>query len=264
MKNCTRIKGFKPFFNIKYNDLKIGSSVIHRNIYSVMDKKNNILPFVAKMELEVSNKITYKTKKDIENEVHIQSYVGLHGLAPKVYDFFICKHKGKQYYAILMELIEGSTLDDFIEINGSFPDKTKKAIKKQLDKLYDLGIRHDDMHGGNFLIGKKGEIMIIDFGDVKLYKNKVPKSERIYTIQINLDEYGNVTLGKEDEMTKKIKKEKLTKMKKVINEAKKLNIKNQIIGLEKQIEIYKKKKNTKMVSVYENIVKQKLDELKKM
>lgn len=264
MKECTRIKGFKPFFNIPYNDIKIGPSVFHRNIYSVMDKKKNVLPFVVKMELEVGDMHTYKTKKDIDSEVHIQSYAGLHGLAPQIYDFFICKHKNKHYYTILMELVEGCTLDEFIQKKGSFPESLKKDIKKQLDKLYDLGIRHDDMHGGNFLIGKEGDIMIIDFGDVKLYEKKVPKTERVYTIQINLDDYGNVTVGKEDVITTKIKKEKISKMKEVIKKAKKLNIQKQISGLKHTLKMYKNKNITTKVTLYEKLVKQKIDELSKL
>jgi tRNA A-37 threonylcarbamoyl transferase component Bud32 len=260
MKDCKRIKGFKPFFNVDYKDIKLGPSVFASNIFSVLDKSGVVLPFIAKMELEInSENLHYKNKKEVENEVHIQSYAGLHGIAPKIYDFFECKHASKEYYTLLMEKIDGVTLDDFIQEHGASLE-LKKKLKSSLDKLYDLGIRHDDKHGGNFIITVNG-IYIIDFGDVKLYKSKVPQTERTYTIQTN---NGYLVVGKEDPMVEKIKKEKIEKMKKVVNDAKKIGLINDIKNLEKKVEEYKKNGKQKMADVYTKVVQQKKDQIKKL
>lgn len=259
MRNCHRVKGFKPFFKIDYKDIMLGQPIFSNNILSVLDNQGNKLPLIAKiMKMD-----TVKNKKDITSEVDIQSFAGLHNIAPKIYDFFICRYQGNDYYTFLMELVEGVTLDEFIDQKGSFPDNLKKAIKIQLDKLYDLGIRHDDMHGGNFIITRTGDIMIIDFGDVKLYRGKVPHTERAYTIQINLSDWGDVTIAKEDPRVEEINKERLAKMKRAVNEAKIRAIQNEIIGLQKFVDKYRMKGNDMMAGVYEKQIKQREDLLRK-
>lgn len=263
MKDCSRIKGFKPFFKIDQKDIKLGPSVFKSNIYSVVDNKNKVLPFIAKIELEISNKNTVKNKKRIEDEANVQSYAGLHGLAPKIYDFYACKHRSKEFYTILMERMEGVTLDDYIQKHRSVNSELKKKIKKVLDKLYDLGIRHDDMHGGNFILSNN-KIFVIDFGDVKIYKNKVPSMERIYTIQINVENFGYLVVGREDPNIEKVKKEKLQKMKIAVNRAKRIGLTNEIANFEKMIIKLKKQNKLKMVKVYEKIINQKKDQIKKL
>jgi serine/threonine protein kinase len=268
MKDCKRVRGFKPFFNIKHSDIKIGEALFGtHNIFSVLDKQNNTLPFIAKMALEINNnQLRYKKKKDIQNEVDIQSYAGLYGIAPKIYDFFVCTHNRKTYYTLLMENIEGMTLNDYLENENKISKNIliplhiitdlKKRVKKSLDKLYDLGIRHDDMHGGNFIV-TQNDIYIIDFGDVKLYKSKVPPTDRTYTISTN---QGRFIVGKENPMVAKIKIEKIEKMKKVVNDAKIIGIQNDIKALEEKV----KNSNEKMAGVFEKVIQQKRKQIEKL
>jgi serine/threonine protein kinase len=250
MKDCKRVKQFKPFHNLSFNDISIGYPTFAANIYSVLDKDGNELPLIAKL--------SPMSVKGVENEVHIQSYAGLHGIAPKIYDFFVCNHESKRYYTILMDKLDGLTLDDFIQSNGNVVSALlRKRIKKSIDRLYDLGIRHDDMHGGNFIISDKN-VYIIDFGDVKLYKTTVPQQERTYTIQINIPKFGNLVVGAEDPMVLKIQQERIEKMKKAVANAKVTAITNEIDTLRKTVERFKKSGKNKMAETYEKVISQKL------
>lgn len=248
MKDCKKVKGFKSFFKIDYNNIKLCKNLFNTShILSVLDKNDNPLKMIAKLEIEDT-----KNKKQVYNELHIQSYAGFHGISPKIYDFFICNHNSKNYYTFLMEKIEGKTLDYYIK-RKEVTQQMKNKIKQSLDKMYDLGIRHDDMHGGNFIISK-GKVYIIDFGETKLYKSKVPVEERKYTIQSNEEIHTQLVVGKEHPNIKKIREEKIKRMKKTVKNAKKKGLENEIQNLEKMV---KKQKNEKMKNVYKSIIKQK-------
>jgi predicted unusual protein kinase regulating ubiquinone biosynthesis (AarF/ABC1/UbiB family) len=53
-------------------------------------------------------------------------------------------------------------------------------IKKLLDKLYDAGINHGDMHNRNIILDDDGRIWIIDYGSATEFEG----SDRDYVVNI--------------------------------------------------------------------------------
>jgi len=69
---------------------------------------------------------------------------------------------------LVMELVEGSTLRDFLNENGSItPEQTFQIINPVLSALsaaHKIGIIHRDIKPENILISKDGRIKVADFG----------------------------------------------------------------------------------------------------
>jgi predicted Ser/Thr protein kinase len=74
-------------------------------------------------------------------------------------------------FAIAMEYIDGSTLEDIIRMRGKLPiDESIKIIDDVLDILsfaHQKKIFHRDIKPGNIMIDKNGQVKIIDFGIAK-------------------------------------------------------------------------------------------------
>jgi serine/threonine protein kinase len=76
---------------------------------------------------------------------------------------------GKDHYALVLQLIEGSTLDDLVKQKGPLhPEDASWAIERLLAALYfchDNGVIHGDIKPENiFVEPKKHDIKLIDFG----------------------------------------------------------------------------------------------------
>ncbi|MEO7405187.1 MAG: protein kinase [Burkholderiales bacterium] len=73
-----------------------------------------------------------------------------------------------EYSYVVMELVNGSTLDDHCEIANLLPlAKVVEIIFKcirALDYAYQMGVIHRDIKPGNILISPEGEIKVSDFG----------------------------------------------------------------------------------------------------
>jgi uncharacterized protein (TIGR02145 family) len=76
-----------------------------------------------------------------------------------------------QQVAFVMELIEGETLKDFLERKGKLRDDEIKSIFTQmLDALgyvHDNNLVHRDIKPSNFMLDKKGNLKLLDFGIAK-------------------------------------------------------------------------------------------------
>lgn len=127
----------------------------------------------------------------LKNEYENSQKIGKTGLGPKIYNFKICKLDTVKYaFIIYMELIDGTTIDNYLfdqehKNKKDFIEKVKKVevkIKKALDKLHQLNILHNDFHHGNMMITNKGQIKIIDFG---LSKNLTDQFDRDLTDEKN-------------------------------------------------------------------------------
>ena len=68
-----------------------------------------------------------------------------------------------------MEWIDGMTLNNFIQMNIGSP-KVLKSVSENLllsvSKLQKAGIAHGDLSGDNIIIGKKGEIRLVDYDGI--------------------------------------------------------------------------------------------------
>jgi len=140
--------------------------------------------FYIKQNSKTGIKIWFKSKsKDLESLK--QSYVWKNakkefsilkklrgsGLSPIPFELVVCQSPDSPflYPAIIMEHIESKTLSDCFynwpQQSYQFDDQLYDAhsLSKKLDShLKGLGIKHNDLHFGNILIGKKS-IKIIDF-----------------------------------------------------------------------------------------------------
>lgn len=105
--------------------------------------------------------------KKIENEIKISKDLGKHKICPKVYDAYICKETGVTRAYIVMEYMNGGTLNKWME-NNMLTKKDKESIKLKLNKLHKLKYIHRDIQGDNILVHKnnqnKPEFFISDFG----------------------------------------------------------------------------------------------------
>lgn len=116
-----------------------------------------ILPqFVADIEFRsrIEREINFLKKLDNDNVV-------------SVYDYF---QLGANLY-IVMELIEGMNIEEYVTINGPIPwEEAAKYMITLLNTLQDVhrhGIIHRDIKPGNIMIRNNGGICLLDFGVAK-------------------------------------------------------------------------------------------------
>jgi len=73
--------------------------------------------------------------------------------------------------SIVMELVEGSSLDTLLETNGAFPVEEALGLIRQaaegLQAAFDRGIIHRDVKPSNLLLEERGHVKIVDFGLAK-------------------------------------------------------------------------------------------------
>jgi serine/threonine protein kinase len=86
----------------------------------------------------------------------------------KIYDV----EKRGQYTYIVMEYIQGSTVDTILKKQGRIKPlsgiKIVTELCKVLGKLYESGMIHRDIKPGNIMINNKSEIKLADFGLAKI------------------------------------------------------------------------------------------------
>nr|WIL03519.1 serine/threonine kinase [Cedratvirus plubellavi] len=138
--------------------------------------------------------VKYRVDDDLEkfdNEVRAYQVLYPFGLCPKLlnysYQEFRCYNVGEQEefilygYYIETELFGislherfpclysdgagSNSLEAIKDIHAYFcyPEEVNEKIKHVLERMHELGVVHDDMHGGNLLIGEGVQIKIIDF-----------------------------------------------------------------------------------------------------
>lgn len=92
--------------------------------------------------------------ENLKREIEIQRELAHAGVAPIIYDAW----KTKTHGFIIME-----QLDETLENKIDKMDYIDKVIDK-VKIMHQLGIIHGDLHLGNIMLTKHGEIRIIDFG----------------------------------------------------------------------------------------------------
>ena len=152
-----------------------------------------------------------------------------------------------------MEMIKGKVLDS-IEITNH----VKENIKEKMDQLYDLGIIHEDMHGGNFIIeDKTREAFILDFGSASIGP-RVDPMDRSYTIQ--LKDASFVTVGTESERVRRKRSEFTARIRKMSQTVHKVQSKiREIDELKSRIEKYESIGNTKMANVFRAVLNKRMN-----
>lgn len=116
-----------------------------------------ILPqFVSDPEyrVRIESEIAFLKKFDHPNVVHI-------------YDHF--ELDGRLY--IVMELVEGDNIEDYVEKNGAIPWKRvigyMSSVLDAMEHVHQRDVIHRDIKPGNIMIRPDGSICILDFGVAK-------------------------------------------------------------------------------------------------
>jgi len=115
-----------------------------------------------------------------------------YSISPKVYDikFVFNKNKMELYSFIIMEHLNGITLEEYKQKKGQLDDSDKKKLNEKIDKLHKLGIYHRDLHDRNIIVIKKGkkiDFMIIDMGLAKSTKNILNNANKFNKFYIEED-----------------------------------------------------------------------------
>ncbi len=142
---------------------KIGSGGM-ANVYKAIDRVLNRYVAVKVLKKEFSADENFVKKFWSE----AQSAAGLtHANIVNVYD--VAEDRGLYY--IVMELVEGITLKDYIQKKGRLTAKEVIGITMQvssaMDAAHSNNIIHRDIKPQNIIISKEGKVKVTDFGIAK-------------------------------------------------------------------------------------------------
>lgn len=103
-----------------------------------------------------------KNDESFSEEVRILKKLENWNHSPKMYAYWACKKKGYIVEEKLYPLPKNKNPQDF-----------NRQIHKILDELYyEYKIIYADVHSGNFLVNKENQIVVIDFGLSRIFKNE--------------------------------------------------------------------------------------------
>ena len=113
------------------------------------------------------------------NEARIlKKYNGLDGIVSTI-DFF----EANETAYIVMEYIDGITLKEYLETNGTLSPKEAielmMPVLKSLEEIHKDGIIHRDISPDNIMIGLDGSFKLIDFGAARFTNEEDNKSMTI-------------------------------------------------------------------------------------
>jgi serine/threonine-protein kinase len=102
----------------------------------------------------------------------------------KLYDFGLFKDNDFEYFYIVMDLVEGKSLNEYV---GSVEEKKCieiiESVLDTMDSVHLQGIIHRDLKPANIMINLEGTPIILDFGLAKLidYSSITQTGERVGT-----------------------------------------------------------------------------------
>jgi len=129
--------------------------------------------FVALKGIKASSPDYQKYIEQVKKEVKAQAKLN-HSNIVILYD--LIQYQNNWY--IIMEYVEGSTLEKKLEQSGALPHEEAIPIFKQmlaaLEHAHDASVEHRDIKPGNVMITPEGQVKMMDFGLAKIQVSGSP------------------------------------------------------------------------------------------
>ena len=180
---------------------KLLGSFIKKNIYRTVSNigSGGIAEIKSSFDSQLNRIVATKKlqKKSFDNEhllkafireARLMSFLDHPGIVP-IYDAFI-GDDGRPCYT--MKLVDGMRLSSLMEYRKIKNDMASVSLSKQLDIFikicetmayaHSMGVIHLDIKPDNILVGKYGEVMVLDWGNAKLFDTE--KYDHFFEIHI--------------------------------------------------------------------------------
>jgi serine/threonine protein kinase len=161
----------KELKGLSLNGFKVEDFINNGKSAAVFKAKKGDDYFALKVfDNELIERFGHKVQiKRIEHEITLKEH-GINNLV-KIFEGGNVNVAGQEYYFIVMELIDGENLKDYIQTESY----DEKFILEVLDKIYSATemlliqkhIAHRDIKPENIMISKTGEIVLMDLGVLK-------------------------------------------------------------------------------------------------
>eukprot|EP01006_Ploeotia_vitrea_P019930 TRINITY_DN52190_c0_g1_i1.p1 TRINITY_DN52190_c0_g1~~TRINITY_DN52190_c0_g1_i1.p1 ORF type:complete len:479 (+),score=49.90 TRINITY_DN52190_c0_g1_i1:34-1470(+) len=174
LEKILRLGNLKQEFEWDCDDI-IGDGALSE-VYSARRKSDNTLYAVKRIEIDLIQR--RKCWKSVVHEIEILRRVNHPNCVT-----FVDAFRDKDYVFIVLELIEGGELLQYVTRRGKLPEKDALSLCWQLMQavqyLHDvLGIVHRDLKPENVLVDKKTmQVKIIDFGHSKFVGKLVSRGD---------------------------------------------------------------------------------------
>ena len=189
MKKNSRIKFFGSVLSNPVNKgnqgtihvLHLGSKKYIVKVFNFDKPKANVLTGILKMYKsfgiktvsELQDYIVIKKIKEFRNEINIHLIAQDLKISPKILSYDL------ELGNIVMEYVDGITLRTFLK-KDKMSKELENKINKCFDKLYNIGISHNDITVDNIMLDKNMKIYIIDFGISSMQDEPIPLNKRSY------------------------------------------------------------------------------------
>jgi hypothetical protein len=133
--------------------------------------RGDVVPYANLRELTKTINNHYET-------LEMAKKAGRLGVGPKVFDGYECNIGKNVHFITIMEYLEGETYLKFFQShkdNKEMLAQIVKEINSKVKKLNDNNILHNDVHGENIIVVKKGDKhipFIIDYGNAVYAQDK--------------------------------------------------------------------------------------------
>ena len=152
----------------KYKLVKKLNSGMYGTTYLVKHNNNNKAIKIQNINIgkSWSMKTICNELSELLKEVFLLEKASNIKVSPKIYDKYMCFHKKSETlsFYIVMEYIDGVTLQDFLKKKPVLSKKDKSTLLNMVKKLHKENIIHNDLHSGNIMVTKNHKFYIIDFG----------------------------------------------------------------------------------------------------
>jgi serine/threonine-protein kinase len=134
-------------------------------IFKAVDRENGDRAVAIKIPYE-----TVEADPALYSRFQREEQIGAELNHPSILKFFPVKNKSRMY--LVMELLEGRTLYEWMRERRSLPEAEALALASRicepLDYLHQRGILHRDLKPENIMLCRDGSIRLMDFGIARM------------------------------------------------------------------------------------------------